>query len=101
MEWKCHGWEAWHEQVGTRVPTLYVSGECTFPTTGYVARLDPHTPQGNDPRDLLLDLVVQVPTGPVNEVETAFRVQYTKRFSPSYDTVSIVDVAAGIPVRKA
>jgi len=70
-------------------PTLRVGAKCTARTGGYRFALVRQKPQGINPKDLLLHLVVDVPTV-ADDVVTTYEVQYVERTETRYDTVSIV-----------
>jgi hypothetical protein len=85
----CHDWQAWHDRMPGSRPTLHVTGRCEFPTSGYAVRLERGEPQGTNPRDLLLDLVVTPPTGPVTQVVTEVEARYEEETDAEYDTATI------------
>ncbi len=87
----CRDWEAWlGKEPPTPPMTLQVTGTCTFPTPGYTAELRPSDPQGINPWDLLLDLIVQAPSGPVPAVLTDVDVRYEAEVTTEYETVTIL-----------
>ena len=69
---------------------LVVLGTCEVPESGYAIELKKHEPQGFNPHDLLLDLVVRRPS---EESESAApvskRVLYSEQTNFRYDTVTI------------
>jgi hypothetical protein len=85
----CRDWEAWHDRMPGSQPALHVTGRCEFPTSGYAVRLERAEPQGINPRDLLLELVVTPPTGPVTQVVTEVEARYDEETDAEYDTVTI------------
>ena len=88
----CQDWKAWLSKEPPTPPmTLHVTGTYTFPTRGYAAELRSSEPQGINPRDLLLDVVVQAPSGPVPEVLTDVEVRYDAEVTTEYKTVTILD----------
>jgi hypothetical protein len=95
------GWEAWHDRMPGTDAALHVTGSCTCPTPGYTLELRKHTPQGINPRDLLLELVTTEPTGVVPEVITQTPVDYHEQTEAEYDTVTIVPDGPSLPVRVA
>ena len=99
--WGCSDWSASH---GSRPPApfvLEVVGKCKFPTAGYSVELRRHEPQGINPKDLLLDLVVHEPTGPVAQVVTEVEARYEEETdSEYYETVTILPDGPSIPVEK-
>ena len=66
----CSDWNAWIDLMPGVEPTLHVTATCEFPTTGYGVSLTRHEPQGENPRDLLLDFEINEPDGPVSDVIT-------------------------------
>lgn len=100
MAWECDEWEALHDRMPGKPPTVHVTGACTFPTSGFKAELRYHEPQGINPADLLLDLLVTEPTGPVNEVMTRVEVEFRRETDFKYETATIIDYATGIPVKE-
>lgn len=70
-----------------------------MPTSGYRCSLKKAEPQGTNPRDLLLELVIDRPTGVQRPVITPCAIEYELNTFEEFDTVSIVDVEVGIPVQ--
>ena len=97
----CTDWKAWIDLMPGVEPKLYVTSTCEFPTTGYEVSLSRHEPQGANPRDLLLELKVKEPSGPVREVITEVEARYEEPVSADdFDTVSIrPDGPSGIKVK--
>ena len=96
---ECSNWSAWH---GSRPPApqvLTVLGECKFPTAGYSVELRRHEPQGINPKDLLLDLIVHEPTGPAASVITTLEARYEEKTDFEYETVTILPDGPSISVR--
>ncbi|HEU4657983.1 MAG TPA: hypothetical protein VFR97_10675 [Capillimicrobium sp.] len=94
----CEGWQAICDHMPGAPRELRVTGSCRAPVGGLTVGLRRKEPQGINPRDLLLELVVDRPeVGP--EVETNYAVEYVERDPAEYDTVSIAGVAAGIEVQ--
>jgi hypothetical protein len=101
MGWNCRTWEAWHDRMPGKEPTLHVSGECEMPTPGYTLELRYKDPQGTNPRNLLLTLhIVGEPEGPQPEVLTWTPVTFALKTESQYETVTIIGVASAIPVRQ-
>ena len=96
----CRDWQAWHDRQPGATPTLHVTGACEFPTAGYSVVLRRHEPQGINPRDLLLDRVVDAPSGPVAEVITVVEVHYREETDVAYDTVTILPDQGSVPVEQ-
>jgi hypothetical protein len=97
---ECDNWSAWHGSRPPAPPVLTVAGECTFPTAGYSVELRRHEPQGINPRDLLLDLVVHEPTGPVAQVITTEEARYEEQTDFEYESVTILPDGPSILVEK-
>jgi hypothetical protein len=77
-------WSAFFESGRMRV-----SGLCIVPTTGYGIELRRHEPQ-QATEELLLELVVEKPTGIVLQVVTGVPVAYEEFTDRRYDRVSIL-----------
>jgi hypothetical protein len=97
-------WKAWIDTMpgpGAK-PTLHVTGECMFESSGHTVTLERQQPQGINPRDLLLRLIVHEPAEPGNMREH-LRVEYSEpAAADQYDTVSILpDGPLSIPVETA
>jgi hypothetical protein len=100
LAWECKGWSAVHDHMPPGTPTLRVTGECEMPTPGYTCELRLHEPQGINPKDLLLDLIVTEPTSSQPEVITPCEVRFEETTETEYETVSIIEVELGIPVQE-
>lgn len=100
MEYDCRDWSAWHDRMPGVEPTLYVTGECMAPTPEYTCTLRRAEPQGINPRDLLLELVMTPPGGVIPQVLTPCSIRYEEKTSFEYDTVSIKEVETGISVKQ-
>ncbi len=88
------GWKA----VTAADGRLRVTGTVIVPTSGWGAELRPHESRGDD-RELVLDLAVERPTGPVLQVISAVPVGYEEPAGTRYERVSILpDGPHGIPV---
>ena len=100
MKWNCREWTAIHDHMPgpDMKPTLRVMGVCDMPHPGYRCRLQVHLPQGTNPQDLLLDLIVQEVPGNWPRVMWPCGLLFESETELEYDTVSIVDVEAGIKV---
>jgi hypothetical protein len=94
-------WQAWVDRQPPGPATLHVVGECEFPSGGFTVGLSKHTPQGFNPRDLLLDKTVTPPDGPATTVITKVEVRYSEETETGYDTVSILPDGVTIPVTEA
>ena len=78
---------------------LRVEGECTLPSTGYEIALVRQVPQGFDPQDLLLQLVVTPPTGVVAPVLTTYQVVYEEVTDVYFRTVTILPDGPSVEVQ--
>ncbi len=91
----CRDWHAWHNRQPPGPHTLYVTGECSVPETGWTVDLRRHEPPGFNPQDLLLDLVIQRSD---SYVTTNVSVRYEEETDFEYDTVTILPGVLSIPV---
>jgi hypothetical protein len=98
QQWQCNSWTAVHDRMPGKAPALRVAGSCTFPSTGYSASLKRHEPQGINPWELMLDLVVTPPDIDQPAV-TEIAVEYVEETDYAYKTVSIIGYESGIPVQ--
>jgi hypothetical protein len=87
--WDCNDWTAVHDHMPGKPRTLRVNGTCEMPTTGYEGSLRRIEPQGINPKDLRLELVITEPSGGVTEVITPLHVEYEEPTDMEYDTVTI------------
>ena len=94
----CRGWYASHDHMPGSPKTLYVTGQCTFPTPGYKVELRPANPQGINPKIYLLDKIVQKPTGNVQQVLDTVEVRYEEDTDTEYDQVTILPDGVTIDV---
>jgi hypothetical protein len=69
------GWAAWRD---TKENRLHVVGAVLAPHPGYVARLEPVAPQGFNPHQYLMDLVLEERPGPWPQVPTYVAVEYSE-----------------------
>jgi hypothetical protein len=95
----CSDWSAWHDHQPPGPPVLHVRGECEFPTAGYSVELRRREPQGINPKDLLLNRLVQEPSGPVAQVVTVVEARYREETDFEYDTVTIFPDGVSVPVQ--
>jgi hypothetical protein len=98
MPWTCESWYAYHDFMPGSPPTLHVGATCTAPTNGYHFALVRQEPQGINPRDLLLRLVVDE-SAFAADVITTYQVHYSEDTDMRYDTVSIVPDGPTIEVQ--
>jgi hypothetical protein len=94
----CHHWYASHDHMPGAAKILRVTGTCTFPTSGYAVKLVRHVPQGINPNHLLLDKIVDAPSGPVLPVITDVQVVYEEVTDMEYTHVTILPDGPSIPV---
>jgi hypothetical protein len=87
---RCRDWKGWLDQMPPGRPTLHVTGHCEFPTGGYTVRLERHEPQGFNPRDLLLDLLITEPTEAGSQAVTQLDVAYQEDTEVEFDSVTIL-----------
>ena len=88
---------AWENREPPGPAMLIITGKVIVPSPAYAARLVPASPQGFNPRILLLHLVIERTTDrPVPQilVERAVRLEA----SPNYDRVTILEAGLDIPV---
>jgi hypothetical protein len=96
---ECSEWEAWHDHMPGGPATLIVSGVCKVPDDRYKVVLRRREPQGINPKDLLLELIVtEERSGTELVEETALEVRYEEQTDFEYDTVTILPDGAVIPV---
>jgi hypothetical protein len=90
-------WIAIHDHMPGTVPEriLRVYGSCVCPTPGYVLTLRYKEPQGINPKDLLLELLSEPPTGGVPDVLWPCTVAYEQTTDMEYDTVTILGDGGG------
>jgi hypothetical protein len=97
---ECSEWEAWHNRRPGAPPTLIVTGKCKFPDESYQAKLRRREPQGINPKDLLLELIVTEEPG-WEEMELSLEVRYEEQTDFEYDTVTILPDVVTVPVKVA
>ena len=76
------GWYAWLNKMPPGPPSFHVIGTVDLPSPGYDARLVPASPQGINPTDLILDLLVTPRPGIWPQVITPVSVRYDQ--SPTH-----------------
>ncbi len=82
-------WTAIHDHMPGANMRLQVSGECLCPTPGYTLTLTRGAPQGINPKDLLLDLTEEAPSGAQPSVMTSCTADYTEEPAEEFDTVTV------------
>ncbi|MDR7276585.1 hypothetical protein [Catenuloplanes atrovinosus] len=93
-------WTAFFNRQPPGPFTLRVTGRLQLPTPGYTVTLTRTEPQGINPRDLLLDLTIEPPKGPVAQVVTEVEVVYKEQTDTGYDTVTIQPNGPSIKVEE-
>ena len=97
--WTCENWYAHHDFMPGSPATLHIGAVCTAPTNGYHFSLVRQEPQGINPSDLLLRLVVDESEF-ANEVVTTYEVHFSEDTDVRYDSVSILpDGPTGLEIR--
>jgi hypothetical protein len=76
-----HDWHAWLNRMPPGPPSFHVTGVVVLPTPGFEVRLEPASPQGINPADLILDLKVTPLPGIWPQRVTSMSVRYDQ--SPS------------------
>jgi hypothetical protein len=94
-------WEASYTVDERGTGGIRVSGRCIVPTSGWGGELRRHEPQRDDD-ELLLDLVLSRPTGPVLQVISSLSVTFEEAPARRYERVSILpDGPHDLPVHEA
>jgi len=97
----CRDWTAVFGRRADGSGLLRVSGLCIFPTAGYLVELRRHDAQAAED-ELLLELNIEKPTGPVLQVVTGMPVAYEEVTELRYARVSILPEGPfGLPVADA
>jgi hypothetical protein len=97
----CSDWKAWlNLQPGTSPPTLQVSGNCQFPTSGDSVELVPANRKEQQVDGYVLRKVVHKPEGMALQVISDVPVMYTKETTAPYKTVLIKPDNVRVPVEK-
>jgi hypothetical protein len=98
-------WYAWVNAMPPGPHSFHVTGVVYAPTPGYEASLTPASPQGINPRDLILDLNLRPLPGIWPQVVTPISVRYDiADYSGNYDSVLVREPdgdAVQIPVETA
>jgi hypothetical protein len=84
-------WFAWVDRMpGPQPPTLFVTGNVTVPTPGYAVRLEVASPQGINPRVLILDLKVEALPGVWPQVVATKQARFElSPYKDTYDSVLV------------
>jgi hypothetical protein len=96
MDHKVSNWDARHIRRPGQEPVLSVTGECRLPAT-YRMVLNVHEPQGEDPSQLVLDLIIENPSGkPSTTVEglANMNIAFKMPTEETYSSVLISDINA-------
>lgn len=98
-------WAAWVNRMPPGPASFHVTGLVVLPTPGYEVALVPASPQGINPADLILDLVITERPGVWPQVLTTVSARYDiSNYSGRYTSVLIRipdDDAIQIPVEEA
>src|SRR5687768_15024644 len=98
---KCGGWTATHDHTPPGPATLRVTGKCEFGSGGYRVELRPYLLPGSNPKeDLLLELIVEEPTGFVSLGFKTLSVSYEEKSGFEYKTVTILTDSVTVPVEE-
>jgi hypothetical protein len=83
-------WFAWVNRMPPGPVSFHVTGVAVLPSPGYEARLEMASPQGINPADLILDLVITARPGTWPQVVTPVAVRYDiPKYQGLYKTVLI------------
>ena len=82
-------WYAWLDKMPIGPTSLHVQGTVQLPTPGFEVRLVSASPQGINPRQLILDLLVTELPGVWPQIVTSVSVRYDQSQSIDYETVLI------------
>ena len=83
-------WAAWVNQLAGAERSLHVSGTVRLPSPGYTAELQLHSPQGINPRELVLDLRITKLPGVWPQHVFGVSVRYdVAPFQGDYDGVTV------------
>lgn len=84
------GWFAWVDDLPSGERVFNVVGTVVVPSPGYTASLEVASPQGINPKQLILDLHVAAKPGIWPQVVTSLHVGYQQRpYKGAYDTVFV------------
>jgi hypothetical protein len=98
----CKHWKAWQNlQPGMAPPTLHISGNCKFPTAGYIVELVRVETKNSAayPEIYVVKRVVHKPEGMVAQVITEVPVDYKVETSAKYNEVRIRPDRARVRVK--
>jgi hypothetical protein len=97
---KCGGWNATFHSERYGSGELKVHGECTFPTPGFKVHLEKKSPQGINPAILLLEKIVEAPTGIEPQRVVTIPVSFAEHTNTQYDEVQILPDGTRIEVKQ-
>lgn len=83
------GWFAWIDDLPGPQRSLHVVGTVIVPTPGFEAKLEPASPQGINPKELILDLHVRPRPGIWPAIVTALHVRYQQPAQVDYTGVLV------------
>ena len=93
-------WQATHDFMPPGPARLIIAGTCEMPTPGYQLTLVRAIPQGINPRNLVVTLKVQPPSGIVSQVVTPTEARYEEKTNEHYDFADILPRGVSVPVRE-
>lgn len=83
-------WHAWVNAMPPGPASFHVTGVAYAPTPGYEVSLSPATPQGINPKDLILDLNLRARPGVWPQVITPMSVRYdVENYAGNYESVLV------------
>jgi hypothetical protein len=85
--------KAWIDRAPGGPPKLVMTGDVRVPTNGWQARLTKRSPQGINPKILILDVSAHQPAGAAQEEITTIPLRYEE--SPPQDEYGQVMIANG------
>lgn len=85
----CRDWYASHDHQPPGPKVLRIRGICEVPGEGFTAQLQPLEPQGVNPADLLMKLIIQEPDT-IEGDPTEIEIVYETETDNEYDCVSVV-----------
>jgi hypothetical protein len=91
-------WTASHDHMPGKPRVLRVDGTILYPSSDYLAFLEPSEPQGIYPRIREMNVREQPPTGIVLPALTPVRVHYEDETESEYDQVHIREVVQLVDV---
>ena len=97
---ECSDWKAWHDNQPPGPAKLYITGKCTFPTSGYSVELKRHEPPGFNPKIYILDKIVHKPSKPGGDVITVVEARYEEKTNVHYEEIHILPDNAHVKVEE-